>query len=57
MTLKEMERQHIIRVLKETDGNKTHAASLLDIARGTLYEKLKYYRIKQSLYNKGSCDE
>ena len=43
--LKEMERQHIMKVLGRTKGNKTHAAELLGIDRKTLRIKLKKYEI------------
>ena len=36
-----MEREHIIRVLKETGGNKKKAAEILGIERRTLYNKAK----------------
>jgi DNA-binding NtrC family response regulator len=42
MTMEEMERHHILATLKVTGGNKTKAASLLNICRATLYEKLKH---------------
>lgn len=38
--LSEVERRQIIRVLKETGGNKTKAAEILGIQRRTLYKKL-----------------
>jgi DNA-binding NtrC family response regulator len=37
----EMERQHILRVLKQTRGNKSEAARRLGIERKTLYKKAK----------------
>jgi two-component system, NtrC family, response regulator AtoC len=40
-SLDEMERQHIIRILKETRGNKKKAAEVLGIERRTLYNKAK----------------
>jgi len=40
-TLQDMERQHILRVLEETHGNKARAARALGIERKTLYEKAK----------------
>jgi DNA-binding NtrC family response regulator len=43
MTLEEMEKQHIFAALKKANGNKTKAASLLDIGRATLYAKLKLF--------------
>lgn len=44
--LSEMERQHIQRVLKETKGNISQAARLLEIDRVTLYNKMKKYDLK-----------
>tara|TARA_B100001109_G_scaffold255887_1_gene262260 strand:+ start:12393 stop:13724 length:1332 start_codon:yes stop_codon:yes gene_type:complete len=41
MTLKEMEKQYIQKVLNHTQNNKTKAASILNIDRKTLREKLK----------------
>jgi len=38
--LSELERRQILRVLQETDGNKTKAAEILGIQRRTLYKKL-----------------
>jgi DNA-binding NtrC family response regulator len=40
-TLQEMERQHIVRVLQEMEGNKSKAARALGIERKTLYEKAR----------------
>lgn len=45
MTLKELERHHIIRVLNEEGGHVDRAAKRLDIPRSTLYQKLKNLRI------------
>ncbi len=42
--LAEMEKQYILRVLDETDGNKARAASILGISRETLYQKLRLYQ-------------
>jgi transcriptional regulator with GAF, ATPase, and Fis domain len=39
--LDDMEREHIIRILKETKGNKKKAAEILGIERRTLYNKAK----------------
>lgn len=49
VSLEEMERQYIDRVLAEVGGNKTHAAELLGITRLTLRNKLKQYGIEASL--------
>jgi DNA-binding NtrC family response regulator len=40
-TLQDMERQHILRVLQEAQGNKSRAARALGIERKTLYEKAR----------------
>jgi DNA-binding NtrC family response regulator len=45
--LDELERRQILRVLQETDGNKTKAAEILGIQRRTLYKKLA--RIERDL--------
>jgi DNA-binding NtrC family response regulator len=39
-TLRDMERQHIVRVLRETGGNKSQAAKRLGIERKTLHQKV-----------------
>ncbi len=44
-SLEEMEKNYIIRVLKETGGNQSKASQLLGIDRKTLYLKLKKYGI------------
>ncbi|MAF27216.1 MAG: hypothetical protein CME07_05055 [Gemmatimonadetes bacterium] len=41
--LSEVEREHILRILEETDGNRTRAAEILGITRQTLITKLKLY--------------
>jgi len=41
--LTEVEKQYILRVLEETEGNKAKAASILGISRETLYQKLRLY--------------
>ncbi|MFN8177020.1 MAG: sigma-54 dependent transcriptional regulator [bacterium] len=41
--LAEVEREHIFRVLEQTDGNRTRAAEILGITRQTLINKLKMY--------------
>jgi two-component system response regulator HydG len=42
-TLKEMEKQLILKMLKQTGGNQTKAAQILGITRQTLINKLKEY--------------
>lgn len=43
VSLQEMERHHILEVLKQVSGNKSQASRILDISRSTLREKLKNY--------------
>jgi two-component system response regulator HydG len=44
-TLKEVERDLIVKTLEQTGGNRTHAARILGITRKTLQNKLKEYHI------------
>lgn len=43
LTLQEIERRHIARVLAHHDGNRSRAARSLGISRATLYEKIARY--------------
>jgi DNA-binding NtrC family response regulator len=43
MTLDQLERQHILRVLEEQSGNRERAAAVLGISARTLYRKLREY--------------
>ncbi|HEX7956446.1 MAG TPA: sigma 54-interacting transcriptional regulator, partial [Pyrinomonadaceae bacterium] len=43
LTLDQLERQHILRVLEEAGGNRERAAALLGISARTLYRKLREY--------------
>lgn len=45
-TLEEVEKNHIIKVLNEVNGNRREAAEKLDISLRTLYYKIKQYDIK-----------
>jgi two-component system response regulator AtoC len=45
-TMAEIEREHIERVLRHTDGNRTAAAKILGISRVTLISKIKQYRLE-----------
>ena len=45
LSLKEMERKHIINVLKYVEGHKGKVAKLLEINSKTLYSKMKKYNI------------
>lgn len=44
-TLEDIEKEHIINVLAETQGNQTKASEVLGINRKTLYKKIHRYKI------------
>ncbi len=44
--LSSVERCHILKMLRYTNGNKTEAARLMNIGLATLYRKLEEYSIK-----------
>lgn len=46
-SLEEMERAHILRVLKFAENNRARAAEILGIGRKTLYRKLKKYEMAE----------
>lgn len=46
LNLQEIERQHIMKVLKHTGGNKTEASRQLGIGLTTLYRKIEEYKIE-----------
>lgn len=48
ISLELMEKQHIIKVLKDVKGNMTIAANILEIGRNTLYRKIEKYNIDYS---------
>ena len=43
MSLEELEREHILRILNDRDGNRERAAAILGISTRTLYRKLREY--------------
>jgi DNA-binding NtrC family response regulator len=43
VTLEQLERRHILRVLEEANGNRERAAAILGISARTLYRKLREY--------------
>ncbi len=45
-TLEAMEKEHILKILKEAKGNQSLASQMLGIDRKTLYHKLKKYGIR-----------
>jgi len=46
LTLRDLEREYIGKVLQTTQGNKTEAARILGVDRTTLYRKLEDYKLK-----------
>jgi DNA-binding NtrC family response regulator len=46
LTVKAAEKQLIIRALKETDGNRTHAAKKIGMSRRTFHRKLHEYHLE-----------
>ncbi len=48
VTMAELERRYIMRVLEAVSGNKTMAARILGFDRTTLYRKLEQYKLEQS---------
>jgi DNA-binding NtrC family response regulator len=47
-SLEEIEREHILKVLRETEGNQSRASQILGIDRKTLYLKLRKFGIEQA---------
>jgi two-component system response regulator PilR (NtrC family)/two-component system response regulator HydG len=43
MSLRDLEREYVLEVLRQVDGNKTRAAEILGLDRKTLYRKLEEY--------------
>lgn len=52
LTLAEVEKRHIQRVVASTGGNKTRAAKILGIDTKTLYNKLKSYKAAEQVTRK-----
>jgi DNA-binding NtrC family response regulator len=46
LTVKEAEQELIVRALKETDGNRTHAAQKIGMSRRTFHRKLHEYHLE-----------
>jgi DNA-binding NtrC family response regulator len=46
VTLEELEREHILRLVNESDGNRERAAAILGISARTLYRKLREYETR-----------
>jgi two-component system, NtrC family, response regulator AtoC len=45
-TLKDLEKEYIMRVMETVHGNKTEAAKTLGVDRTTLYRKLEEYKVR-----------
>jgi transcriptional regulator of acetoin/glycerol metabolism len=45
-TLRDLEKEYIMRVMETVGGNKTEAAKTLGVDRTTLYRKLEEYKLK-----------
>ncbi|MGI8654064.1 MAG: sigma-54-dependent transcriptional regulator [Pyrinomonadaceae bacterium] len=56
ITLEELERQHILRVLEETGGNRDRTAAVLGISARTLYRKLREYETAFNPLAKAATD-
>ena len=51
LSLEELERRHLLDVLRATEGNKSRAATILGIERSTLDRKLKRYGLTRATLN------
>jgi len=49
LTLREIEREYILEILRRTGGNKTKTAQMLGLDRKTLYRKLEEYHTEDSV--------
>jgi two-component system response regulator HydG len=47
LSLEEMQRRHILRVLEGVGGNKARAAEVLGIARATIYQLLSRMKVQE----------
>jgi DNA-binding NtrC family response regulator len=54
LALRDVERQHIERVLRLVDGNRQEAARILGIDRSTLYRKLQQFATNGANHNSQS---
>jgi DNA-binding NtrC family response regulator len=56
LTLAELERRHIARVLARQSGNRTRTARVLGISRTTLYEKLRSFGLDRRTAGRDGAD-
>ena len=47
LSLEQVERRHIAEILRQTAGNVSQAARVLDIDRATLYTKIRKYDLRR----------
>ncbi|CUS88877.1 regulatory protein, Fis family [Candidatus Kryptonium thompsonii] len=47
ITLEELEKRYILKVLQETGWHKSNAAKILGIDRRTLYRKIEEYKLEE----------
>jgi DNA-binding NtrC family response regulator len=52
--LREVERQHVMTVLKQEKGNKVHAAKALGISRRALYRLIDKYHLDSARSENGA---
>jgi len=56
-SLEDLEKQHILRVLQETGGNRKKAAVILGINTATVYRKIEKYRISDIVFRQNEPSE
>ena len=57
VTLEDLEKQHILRVLQETGGNRKKAAVILGINTATVYRKIEKYRVSDKRFRDDELPE
>jgi DNA-binding NtrC family response regulator len=51
ITLEELEKLHILRVLQDTKGSRKKTAEILGINTATIYRKIEKYRISDKRFS------